>query len=88
MKLFRPMMSSARAAAADTLGDPNSSDHIVAITELREQLATLQKQLTAKDNQLLSKEKQVGLFSYLSPGPCWASTAHFSFKIDDNYCFQ
>ena len=39
--------------------DPNSSDHVVAITELREQVATLQKQLTVKDNQLLAKEKQV-----------------------------
>lgn len=43
----------------DALVDPNSSDHVVAITELREQVATLQKQLTGKDNQLLAKEKQV-----------------------------
>nr|CAG4634661.1 EOG090X02IW [Alona affinis] len=53
-KLFRPSIT-----RADTLVDPNSSDHVVAITELREQLATLQKQLTAKDNQLLAKEKQI-----------------------------
>lgn len=46
----------------DALVDPNSSDHVVAITELREQVATLQKQLTGKDNQLLSKEKQVSFF--------------------------
>jgi len=41
------------------LSDPNSSDHVVAITELREQIATMQKQLNAKDQQLLAKEKQV-----------------------------
>ena len=52
-KVFRPMIN------RDTLVDPNSSDHVVAITELREQVATLQKQLAAKDNQLLAKEKQV-----------------------------
>lgn len=43
----------------DAMVDPNSSDHVVAITELREQVATLQKQLSVKDNQLLAKEKQV-----------------------------
>jgi hypothetical protein len=45
----------------DALVDPNSSDHIVALTELREQIATLQKQLSVKDGQLLTKEKQVSL---------------------------
>ena len=45
----------------DALVDPNSSDHIVALTELREQIATLQKQLSLKDGQLLTKEKQVSL---------------------------
>ena len=44
----------------DSLVDPNSSDHVVAITEMREQIATLQKQLNAKDQQLLGKEKQAG----------------------------
>ena len=52
-KIFRPMIN------RDAMVDPNSSDHVVAITELREQVATLQKQLTVKDNQLLAKEKQV-----------------------------
>ena len=49
------MMGSERVAV-----DPNSLGDIVAVTELREQLASLQKQLAAKDKQLLSKEKQVG----------------------------
>nr|CAG4649161.1 EOG090X02IW [Scapholeberis mucronata]SVE93500.1 EOG090X02IW [Scapholeberis mucronata] len=52
-KIFRPMIN------REALVDPNSSDHVVAITELREQVATLQKQLVAKDNQLLAKEKQI-----------------------------
>lgn len=50
----------------DALVDPNSSDHIVALTELREQIATLQKQLSAKDGQLLTKEKQVSLHTISS----------------------
>ena len=55
-KVFRPMIN------RDTLVDPNSSDHVVAITELREQVATLQKQLLSKDHQLLLKEKQVSIY--------------------------
>nr|CAG4638308.1 EOG090X02IW [Cyclestheria hislopi] len=52
-KISRPIIN------RDSLVDPNSSDHVVAITELREQVATLQKQLSAKDQQLLAKEKQI-----------------------------
>ena len=52
-KMSRPMGS------RDAVVDPNSSDHIVAMTQIREQVATLQKQLNAKDQQLLAKEKQV-----------------------------
>jgi len=51
------MMSSERVAVG-----PNSLGEIVAVTDLREQLASLQKQLTSKDKQLLSKEKQVGFY--------------------------
>ncbi|XP_049793484.1 protein FAM76A isoform X1 [Schistocerca nitens] len=39
--------------------DPNSSDHVVAMTQLKEQIASLQKQLTQKDALLLSKDKQM-----------------------------
>lgn len=38
---------------------PSNSDHVVAITQLREQIATLQKKLQQKDNQLLQKDKEV-----------------------------
>lgn len=39
--------------------DPNSSDHVVAMTQLKEQIASLQKQLHQKDSQLLNKDKMV-----------------------------
>lgn len=44
------------------LVDPNSSDHVVATTQLKEKIASLQKQLAAKDAQLLSKDRQVGIY--------------------------
>lgn len=37
----------------------HTSDHVVAMTQLREQIATLQKKLQQKDNQLLQKDKEV-----------------------------
>lgn len=39
----------------------HSSDHVVALTQLREQIATLQKKLQQKDSQLLQKDKEVSL---------------------------
>lgn len=39
--------------------DPNSSDHVVAMTQLKEQIASLQKQLLQKDQQLLNKDKMI-----------------------------
>lgn len=41
--------------------DPNSSDHVVAMTQLKEQIASLQKQLNQKDQQLLTKDKMVNI---------------------------
>ncbi|KAK9512616.1 hypothetical protein O3M35_001002 [Rhynocoris fuscipes] len=43
--------------------DPNSSDHVVAMTQLKEQMASLQKQLSLKDSQLLNKDKMLQVFS-------------------------
>lgn len=46
--------------------DSNSSDQVVVITELKEQIAMLQKQAVQKDCQLLNKEKSVStLFSVI-----------------------
>ncbi|XP_052808262.1 protein FAM76B-like [Mya arenaria] len=39
--------------------DPNSSEHIIAINRLQEQLNNLKKQLSMKDQQLLEKEKKM-----------------------------
>ncbi|XP_017776522.1 PREDICTED: protein FAM76A [Nicrophorus vespilloides] len=39
--------------------DPNSSDHMVAMTQLKEQIASMQKQLSMKDAQLLGKDKMI-----------------------------
>ncbi|CAH0557016.1 unnamed protein product [Brassicogethes aeneus] len=39
--------------------DPNSSDHVVAMTQLKEQIASLQKQLSQKNSMLLVKDKAV-----------------------------
>lgn len=44
--------------------DSNSSDHVVVITELKEQIAMLQKQSNQKDFQLLNKDKFVRIFIY------------------------
>lgn len=39
--------------------DPNSSDHVVAMTQLKEQIASLQKRLAQKDRELLAKDKHI-----------------------------
>jgi len=39
--------------------DPNSSDHVVAVTQLKEKIANLQKQISIKESQLLAKDRQV-----------------------------
>lgn len=43
---------------------PSNSDHVVAMTQLKEQIATLQKRLQQKDNQLLQKDKEVSSLSF------------------------
>ncbi|CAB3364658.1 protein FAM76A [Cloeon dipterum] len=39
--------------------DPTSSDHVVAMTQLKEKIASMQKQLQQKDASLFSKDKQI-----------------------------
>lgn len=43
--------------------DPNSSDHVVAMTQLKEQIASLQKQVSQKNAELLNKDKMVSIFN-------------------------
>lgn len=47
--------------------DPGTADQLVLITQLREQIAHLEKQLSGKDAQLLAKEKQVSILIDLTP---------------------
>lgn len=42
-----------------TRDDPSSGDQLAQITQLREQIANLEKQLFIKDAQQLAKDKQV-----------------------------
>lgn len=46
--------------------DPGTADQLVLITQLREQIAHLEKQLSGKDAQLLAKEKQVTMLVFSS----------------------
>ena len=41
--------------------DPNSSEHIIAINRLQDQLEAMKKQLQSKDQQLMEKDKKVSL---------------------------
>lgn len=59
-----PRTGNHRAHPGDPL-DPNSSDHVVAMTQLKEQMASLQKQLSQKDGVILSKDKMVCAFKVL-----------------------
>lgn len=45
--------------------DPNSSEHIIAINRLQEQLDNLKKQLSQKDQLLLEKEKKVRVDGFM-----------------------
>ncbi|OXU26008.1 hypothetical protein TSAR_009312 [Trichomalopsis sarcophagae] len=52
-------VKAARMAGVHDPHDPNISDHVVAVTSLKEKIANLQKQISVKDGQLLAKEKQI-----------------------------
>ncbi|XP_003699198.1 protein FAM76A isoform X1 [Megachile rotundata] len=52
-------VKAARMVGVHDPHDPNSSDHVVAVTQLKEKIAHLQKQITIKDGQLLAKDRQI-----------------------------
>lgn len=56
----------------------HNTDHVVALTQLREQIATLQKKLQQKDSQLLQKDKEVSDFSILFVRRCKVINLNFS----------
>ena len=39
--------------------DPHSSDHVIHVTQLKENIASLQKKVNQKDSQLLQKDKEL-----------------------------
>jgi len=55
----RPVVNNTNTFAAAVTIDPNSSDHVVAMTTLKEQIASLQRRLNQKDKELLEKDKQI-----------------------------
>lgn len=48
-----------------TLLDTGTSDHVVAMHQLKDQIAQLKKQLQVKDNQMLAREKQVSSIMFV-----------------------
>ncbi|XP_055374444.1 protein FAM76A [Condylostylus longicornis] len=55
----RPVVNNTNTFAAAVTIDPNSSDHVVAMTTLKEQIASLQRRLNQKDKELLEKDKLI-----------------------------
>lgn len=47
------------AKTTNVIAPSHTSDHVVALTQLKEQIASLQKKLQQKDNQLLQKDKEI-----------------------------
>ncbi|XP_033739826.1 protein FAM76B-like isoform X2 [Pecten maximus] len=47
------------SSATDKVDDPHSSEHLIALQQLQDQLDATRKQLQAKDQQLLEKDKQI-----------------------------
>ncbi|RWS28766.1 protein FAM76A-like protein [Leptotrombidium deliense] len=57
--LVLPTTTTATAVNDAGLMDPSSSDHVVAVTQLKEKMANLQKQLQKKEQELLEKDKKI-----------------------------
>ena len=53
------LVRTSKSALAAAESDPVISDHLVAIAQLKEEIAALNKQLGLKDAQLREKDKQV-----------------------------
>lgn len=74
----------ARVANSGSI-DPNSSDHVVAMTQLKETIASLQKKLTLKDKDLLQKDKAVKkIFIQTQKSPLLFPFQYYSFRIKDD----
>ncbi|XP_021362780.1 protein FAM76B-like isoform X3 [Mizuhopecten yessoensis] len=47
------------SSATDKVDDPHSSEHLIALQQLQDQMETMRKQLQAKDQQLMEKDKLI-----------------------------
>jgi len=54
-----PLAKQARMETKKEEGKNTNSDHVVALTHLREQIANLQRQLNQKDKEIMAKERQI-----------------------------
>lgn len=79
-------VKAARMVGVHDPHDPNSSDHVVAVTQLKEKIAHLQKQISIKDGQLLAKDRQVNIPQRPNEGSV-RNGASYDFR-NDRFCSQ
>lgn len=46
----------------DAILDPSNSEHVIVVTQLKDQINVLQKQVKSKESELLDRDKKVKLF--------------------------
>ena len=44
---------------ASIILDPSNSEHVIVVTQLKDQINTLQKQIKSKESELLDRDKKV-----------------------------
>lgn len=54
-----PELPPEKVGRLGSIHDPTSSDHVIAMTQLKETIASLQKKIGMKDKDLLEKDKMV-----------------------------
>jgi len=52
-------LPSSSSSKPDTLLDPNNSEHVIAVTQLKDQINGLQKQVKNKESELLERDKKI-----------------------------
>ena len=48
-----------------SLLDPNNSEHVIVVSQLKDQINTLQKQVRIKDSEILDRDKKVIIYFFL-----------------------
>ena len=67
--------------------DLSSTDNMIAITQLREEVESLKKQLSQKDVQIIDRDKKVSLETRLKVVTTWKLTPLFS-VYESNHTYQ